>query len=182
MKRLVCAAAVVPALYLAAGVGLAHADAINIGQIFTGGLADIVNSAVSAAILAGVGWLAIVIKSKFNIDIEARHREALTAFLQRQASGLVAAGAVKLEGLKVEVSNASLAAAANTAIGAIPQAMAWFGLTPAKIEGMIVDLLPKQPAVAAAAAVAIDVKNPATPSTSASAPPPIAVAAGNGAA
>jgi hypothetical protein len=93
-----------------------------------------------------------------------RHREALTSFLQRQASGLVATGAVKLQGVKVEVQSAALAAAANAALAAIPNALNWFGLTPAKIEGMIADLLPKQPAVAQAQAVAIDVANPATPS------------------
>lgn len=174
MKRLLCAAAAVPVLYLAAGVAAARADTINLGQALSGSLADIVSTAISAAIAGLIGWLALVAKSKFNIDIEARHREALTAFLTRQASGLVAAGAVKLEGVKVEVHNTALAAAANAALAAIPQAMNFFGLTPAKIESMIVDLLPKQPAVAAAAAVALDIKNPETP-----APAAIAVAAGS---
>jgi hypothetical protein len=173
MKRSLCAAIAVPVLLL--GATAAQAEAINIGQLFSGSMVDAVNGAVSAAILALVGWVAVVIKNKFNIDIEARHREALTAFLQRQASGLVATGAVKLQGVKVEVQSAALAAAANAAIAAVPQAMSWFGLTPARIEQMIVDLLPKQPAVAAAAAVAIDAKNPETP---AAAPPAIAVAAG----
>jgi hypothetical protein len=174
MKRSLCAAVAVPALLL--GATSAHADVINIGQLFSGSMVDAVNAAVSAAILALVGWVAVVIKKKFNIDIEAQHRAALTAFLQRQASGLVATGAVKLQGVKVEVQSAALAAAANAAIAAVPQAMSWFGLTPARIEQMIVDLLPKQPAVAAAAAVAIDAKNPETPA--AGAPPAIAVAAG----
>lgn len=174
MKRFVSVAAAAPVLYLLAGVAAARADAINIGQIFSGSMVDAVNAAVSAAILALVGWVAVVVKNKFNIDIEARHREALTAFLQRQASGLVATGAVKLQGVKVQVDSPALAAAANAAIAAIPQAMNWFGLTPERIQAMIVDLLPKQPAVAAAAAVAIDVQNPATPAQ----PPAIAIAAG----
>lgn len=174
MKRILCAAVAVPVLLL--GVTAARADAINVGQIFSGSLVDAVNAAVSAAILALVGWVAIVVKKKFNVDIEAQYRDALTTFLQRQASGLVASGAVRLQGVKVEVQSAALAAAANAAIAAIPQAMSFFGLTPAKIESMIVDLLPKQPAVAAAAAVAIDVQNPATPASSA--PAAIAVAAG----
>lgn len=174
MKRILCAALAVPVLWV--GVTAAHADAINVGQIFTGSMVDAVNAAVSAAILALVGWVAIVVKNKFNVDIEAQYRDALTVFLQRQASGLVASGSVRLQGVKVEVQSAALAAAANAAIAAIPQAMSFFGLTPAKIESMIVDLLPKQPAVAAAAAVAIDVQNPETPTPAAA--PAIAVAAG----
>lgn len=137
---------------------------INIGQALNGSLQEIINAAVTALIAALVGWVAIVVKNKFNIDIEARHREALTAFLQRQASGLVAIGAVKLEGVKVEVKNEALAAAANSALAAIPGALAFFGLTPAKIQEMIIDMLPKQPSVAEAQAVALDAANPATPS------------------
>lgn len=142
----------------------AIAAEINIGQALNGSLQEIINAAVTGLIAALVGWVAIVVKKKFNIDIEARHREALTAFLQRQASGLVAAGAVKLEGVKVEVKSDALAAAANSALSAIPNALAFFGLTPDKIQKMIVDMLPKQPAVAEAQAVAIDNANPATPS------------------
>jgi hypothetical protein len=153
------------ALMFALAPTLAFAASIDIGQALNGSLQEIINAAVTGLIAVMVGWVAVVFKNKFNIDIEARHREALTAFLQRQASGLVAAGAVKLEGVKVEVKNEALAAAANTALAAIPGALAFFGLTPAKIQSMIVDMLPKQPAVAQAQAVAIDVANPATPST-----------------
>lgn len=143
---------------------VAFAASIDIGQAFGGSLQEIVNGAISAALATLVGWVAWTIKNKFNIDIEARHREALTSFLQRQASGLVAAGAVKVQGLKVEVQNEQLAMAANSAIASIPMAMQFFGLTPARIQQMIVDLLPKQPAIATAQAVAIDVANPETPS------------------
>lgn len=144
----------------------AFAASIDIGQALNGSLQEIIDGAITALIAGLVGWVVVIIKNKFNIDIEARHREALTAFLQRQASGLVAAGAVKLEGVKVEVKSDALAAAANAGLAAIPGALAFFGLTPARIQTMIIDMLPKQPAVAQAQAVAIDVANPATPSSS----------------
>lgn len=143
--------------------GFALAATIDVGQALTGSLQDIINAVVTGLLAALVGWVVVVLKNKFGLDIEAAHRDALTAFLQRQASALVAQGAVKLSGVKIEVQNDALAAAANTALGAIPDALKFFGLTPAKIQGMIVDLLPKQPAVAQAAAVAIDTANPATP-------------------
>lgn len=144
--------------------GYAFAASIDIGQALSGSLQEVINAAVTALIAAIVTWAAYLAKKKFNIDIEAGNRDALTAFLQRQASSLVAMGAVKLDGVKIEVQNQALADAANQALAMIPGAMAFFGLTPAKLQQMIVDLIPKQPAVAQAQAVALDVANPATPS------------------
>lgn len=161
MKRFIGAAfAALAILYTSAAL----AAEINIGQALNGSLQEIINAAVTAGIAALVGWVLVIIKSKFNIDIEAKNREALTAFLQRQASSLIADGAVKLEGVKIQVQSDALAAAANAALSAIPGAMAFFGLTPEKIQQMIIDLVPKQPSVAQATAVALDAANPATPS------------------
>lgn len=174
MKRIVCAA-VAASVIVGAGVVPAAAASVDIGQAIGGSMQEVINGVVMALITVAVGWVGKIFHDKLNIDIEARHREALTAFLQRQASGLVAAGAVKLEGVKVEVKNEALAAAANTALRMIPDVLKFFKLTPDRLQSMIVDLLPKQPAVAAAAAVALDVQNPATPSTTA--PPVVAVAA-----
>lgn len=157
-----------------ASPGVAFAATIDIGDAFSGGLLDALLGAISAAIAALVAWVAMVIKHKFNVDIEKAHRDALTAFLQRQASSLVASGAVRLQGLKIEVSNAALAGVANTAIHAIPDALKFFGLTPEVLQKRIVDLLPQQPAVAQAQAVALDTMNPATASTPSSpASPPV---------
>jgi hypothetical protein len=163
MKRFVLAA-LAAALFVVAAPA-AFAASIDIGQAINGSLQEVINGVVTALIAALVGWAAIVVKNKFNIDIEAKHREAITAFVQRQASSLIAMGAVKLDGVKVEVQNAALADAANKALAAIPDALKFFGITPASIQQRIIDMLPKEPAVAQAQAVAIDVANPATPST-----------------
>lgn len=159
MKRVFLAAMIV-----AVSTSAALAASIDVGQALAGGLVELINGVITALIAALVGWVLWIIKSKFNIDIEARHREALTAFLQRQASALVSRGAVRLEGIRVEVKNEELAAAANAALKAIPDALRFFGLTPDRVAKMIVDLVPKEPSVAQAQAVAIDVVNPATPS------------------
>lgn len=140
------------------------AATIEIGQALSGGLQDIINGVVTAALAALVGWVLMTVKNKFNIDIEAKHRDALTAFVQRQASGLVAKGAVKLDGVKIDVKSEFLAGAANAAVKAIPDALEFFGITEADLQRRIVDLIPQQPAVAQAAAVAIDTANPQTPS------------------
>lgn len=146
-------------------VSPAYADAINIGQAFSSGLQPYVDAIVSAALAALVGWVLMVVKAKFNVDIDAHLRDGAIAFFHRQASSLVADGAVKLNGVKIEVSNPALAKAANAALDSIPDALKHFGLTPEAVQARIIDFLPRQPAVAQAQAVAMDVANPATPAT-----------------
>ena len=165
MKRFIGAALAAASLVVATNA--ASAATIDVGQAFDGSLQEIINGVATAGITVLVGWVAIVAKNKFNIDIEAQYRATLTAFLQRQALSLIADGAVKLNGVKITVQDDALAAAANTALAAIPGALKFFGLTPDKIQHMIVDMLPKQPSVAQAQAVAMDVANPATPSIAA---------------
>jgi hypothetical protein len=164
MKRFIAVAFAAPVLFFAY-VNAAAAATIDVGQACTGGLVEAINGASAACIAALVGWVLMIVKNKFHIDIEAKHREALTAFLQRQASSLVAKGAVKVQGLKIEVANDAVAVAANTALHAIPDALKFFGLTPEALQKRIIDLLPQQPAIAQAQAVALDVANPATPSS-----------------
>jgi hypothetical protein len=72
----------------------AFAASIDIGQTINGSLQEIIIGVVTALVAGLVGWVAVVVKNKFNIDIEAKHREAITAFVQRQASSLIAMGAV----------------------------------------------------------------------------------------
>lgn len=145
----------------------AQAGFIDVGQAFSSTIQPYVNAAIEAGIAGLISWVLLKVKDKFHVDIEAQNRAALTEFLQRQASALIAAGEVKLNGVKVEVKNEALLGAANAAISAIPDTMKFFNLTPEQVKNRIVDLIPQQPAVAAAAAIAIDVKNPQTPSTAA---------------
>lgn len=147
--------------------GFAFADTINIGQAFSTSLQPYIDAIVSALLALLVGYALYAAQKYLGIKAEEGLRQGLTQFLQRQASSLVADGMVKLSGVKIEVSSPALAAAANTALTAVPDAMNKFGLTPEKVQGMIIDMLPKEPSVAAAQAVAIDVANPATPSTAA---------------
>jgi hypothetical protein len=169
MKRLIGAALAAAPLVVATQA--VSAATIDIGQAFNGSLQEIINAIATTAITMLVGWVAIVAKNKFNIDIEAQYRATLTAFLQRQALSLIADGAVKLNGVKITVQNDALAMAANAALAAIPGALNFFGLTPDKIQHMIIDMLPKQPSVAQAQAVAMDAANPATPSIAAAPAP-----------
>lgn len=154
MKRALCAALaacfLLP-LLLFATVVPAHADALNVGAAFAT-LAPYIDSVVGALLTALVGWVLYLAKTRLNVSIDDSARDALQTWLLRQASSLVADGAVKLNGLQVQVSNPALASAANVALQDIPDALKAFGLTPDKLQQMIVDKIPHVPAVAAAVA------------------------------
>lgn len=165
--------AVLTALALCS-ITYAHAASIEIGQAFGGTLQPYVDALVQGVIAVLVG-LALAMATKYlGWKADDSARDALTSFLQRQAHSLVADGVVKLNGVKIDVSNQALASAANLALTAVPDAMQRFGLTPDRVQAMIVDFLPKVQSVAAAQAVALDVANPATPSRpSVTAPPAV---------
>lgn len=165
MKRTVVALAALASLAIAttAAAQTTPNTTVEIGSTLAGQLRDIMVTVVAGVTTAFLAWVSYWVKQKFGIDIEARHREALTAFLNRQASALIAMGAVKLEGIKVDVKSEAVASLARMALTAVPDAMKFFNLTPQIVGDMIVDLIPKQPAVAQAQAVALDVKNPETP-------------------
>lgn len=164
-KTIVSAIFVGAVLYM--GAALAQTTTpdttVSLGTGLVTQIRDVMVAIAGAAITALGGWIAYWVKQKFGIDIEAQHRDALTAFLTRQASALLAMGAVKLEGLKVDVKSEALASVAHMAFTAIPDAMKYFNLTPGMIGAMIVDLIPKQESVAKAQAVALDTQNPQTP-------------------
>lgn len=163
-KTIVSTVFVCAALYAGAALAQATGDTtVSLGTGLVSQIRDVMIAIAGAAITALGGWVAYWIKTKFGIDIEAQHREALQTFLSRQASALLSMGAVKLEGLKVDVKSEALASVARMAFTAIPDAMKYFNLSPDVIAAMIVDLIPKQEAAAKAIAVALDTKNPQTP-------------------
>lgn len=145
--------------------GYARADAINIGAAFGPVVQPFIDTIVQGLIALLIGVVAWAAQKYLNIKFEGANRDALTAWLQRQAQSLVADGMVRLNGVQVTVDSPALAAIVNTASTHIPDALKFFGLTSAQLGQMVIDHIPAVPSVAAAQAVALDVANPATPST-----------------
>ena len=127
---------------------------INIGQAFGSVAEPYINALVQALVAAAMGWIFWLLKTKLNINIDAEHRASITQAVQRQASSLIADGAVAMEGKAVKVDNAALAQAVNMAIAAAPDAVARFGLTPERVEARIIDMIPQAPAGAQIVAAA----------------------------
>lgn len=153
-KRMVLAAAAsVGALVLGVSSAVAQTTGavINVGEAF-GSLSPYINSAVSALIMVGLTLLFLLLKQKFNVDIDKSTRDSLEVFLKNQASSLIAQGAVKFGNTGISVQSAPLAAAANMALKFIPDAMQRFGLTPEVIQSKIIAAIPQNPTAAATAA------------------------------
>ncbi len=110
-----------------------------------------------------MGWLFWLLKTKLNVNIDAEHRDALTAAAQRQASSLVADGKVALDGKTVKVDDKALLDAVNHLSAAAPDAIKRFGITPQALADRIVDMLPQVPAIAPAVAAAAVAGNGAAP-------------------
>ena len=141
---------------------------INIGQAFGTVAQPYIDAIFNAMILAGVSYLGLVLKQRFGITIDQGNRDALTKFLENSAASLVADGAVKMQGTKITVSDAAMAAEANTALSRIPGALAHFGIdgpTAQKIiEAKILDAIP-QTAAGAQIVAAAHAAAPATAET-----------------
>lgn len=121
----------------------ASSGIIKISQPFANWLQPYIDAIVNALILAAMGWVAQRYHAITGRDLDQKHRDALTAFAQRQASSLIADGMVAVTQGKITVPNAALATAANQAQVFIPNAMKHFGITPDEVANRVVDEIPR---------------------------------------
>lgn len=101
---------------------------------------------VSVLATAIVGWLAELLRRKFNLDIDAAHREALQTALTNGAGLLVGKAGGAIVGAKLDLKSAALAEAVNYVLQAVPDAVRHFGITPEVIAEKIQAKLPQVPA------------------------------------
>ena len=97
---------------------------INVGQIFGTVIAPYINELANDLVYAGMAYIFWLLKNKLNINIDAEHRATYTQAAQRQASSLIAAGAVDVQGKTITVDSQALAQAVNELAAAAPDALA----------------------------------------------------------
>ncbi len=98
---------------------------------------------VSVVATAIVGWLAELLRRKFNLDIDAAHREALQTALVNAAGLLIGKAGSAFSARKLDVKSAALAEAVNYVITAVPDAIRHFGITPEALAEKIQAKLPQ---------------------------------------
>lgn len=98
---------------------------------------------VSVLATAIVGWLAELLRRKFNLDIEAAHREALQTALMNGAGLLIGKAGDAFAGRKLDLKSALLAEGVNYVLQAVPDAIRHFGITPEAIAEKLQAKLPQ---------------------------------------
>lgn len=98
---------------------------------------------VSVLAAAIVGWLAELLRRKFNLDIDAAHRDALQTALTNGAGLLIGKAGGALAGKKLDLKRAVLAEAVNYVLQAVPDAIRHFGITPEAVADKLQAKLPQ---------------------------------------
>jgi hypothetical protein len=98
---------------------------------------------VSVVATAIVGWLAELLRRKFNLDIDAAHREALQTALTNGAGLLIGKAGSAAAGRKFDLKSAALAEAVNYVVQAVPDAIRHFGITPEAVAEKLQAKLPQ---------------------------------------
>lgn len=98
---------------------------------------------VSVAATAIVGWLAELLRRKFNLDIDAAHRDALQTALVNGAGLLIGKAGSTVAGKKFDLKSAALAEAVNYVLQAVPDAIRYFGITPEAVAEKLQAKLPQ---------------------------------------
>lgn len=98
---------------------------------------------VSVLATAIVGWLAELLRRKFNLDIDAAHREALQTALANGAGLLIGKASGAVAGKKLDLKSAALAEAVNYVLQAVPDAVRYFGITPEAVAEKLQAKLPQ---------------------------------------
>lgn len=98
---------------------------------------------VSVLATAIVGWLAELLRRKFNLDIDAAHRDALQTALTNGAGLLIGKAGNAIAGKKLDLKSAVLAEAVNYVLQAVPDAIRHFGITPEAVAEKLQAKLPQ---------------------------------------
>lgn len=129
--------ALVGALLLAlAAPAFAQSTIVDGASIF-GAWKPYITEIVGIGVAAIIGLLAKLLKDKFGLDIEARHREALQSALTN-AAGTVIMKIGDVAGVAhFDAKNAAVAEGVSYVLASVPDALRYFGLTEAKLREMI---------------------------------------------
>ncbi len=138
MKLFALAGALLCALVALAVPALAQDTNVQIGGIW-GSLRPYIADLFGLLVAAAVAYVAKIIKDRFGIEIEAKHRDALHSAAVTGINMALGQLDGRMDKLSIDVKNKVLADAMNYAIKAAPDAMKYFGID--EKSRMLADLL-----------------------------------------
>lgn len=138
--------AVLGALLLALSPGFAADDTtVQIGGLY-GTLRPFLVDLLGVLVAAALGYVTMTIKSRFGIEIEAKHREALHSAAVTGINMALGQLGGRVDNLSIDVKNKLLADALNYVVKGAPQAVEYFGLN--EKSGQLMDILKSKLTVA----------------------------------
>lgn len=149
---------------------------IQIGKLFGQQMQPYVDAIIQALALAFAGWITTMIglayKRITGKELDEKASNVIAIAAKNQAGALLSAGAVKLQGLRINVSNDKIALAVDEVMTRVPDALKRFGMTPQDVQNRIVEAIPQ---TAAGAQIIADAHAAAAAKTvdAAAAPPPV---------
>ncbi len=137
---------------------------INVGKIVTGTWSEMINELVKGVIGIIAAFAIYVLKTKWDLQIEASHRQAFQTALTNAASlGLNKLGNA-LEGKTINLGNPALNGLAQYVVDSVPDAIKFFGLEN-KLRDIEEKIIAKMPQVATTTTPVEVTAAAATPST-----------------
>ncbi|MEN5083699.1 hypothetical protein ABE438_14545 [Bosea sp. TWI1241] len=114
----------------------AQSTSVDLGPTLVGAL-DYLGTVIAAGIAVAIGMISARVYAWTGVNIEARHREALhSAIMTGVNAGLAKVGDA-IGGKAIDVRSTAAAQAINYVLGAVPDAVRFFGLTDSRIREMV---------------------------------------------
>lgn len=112
------------------------ATGIQIGGIWDQ-VQPIISTGLATIVTAAIGWLANMIRLKLNIDIEAKHREALHSAAMTGINAALAKVGGAASHLTMTTKNTVIDQAMNWVISSVPEAIKSLGITPEGVQKLV---------------------------------------------
>ena len=145
MKSKTLSAVAVALIFMTAGAFAqteAQPTTVDVGSIF-GAWKPYIVEVLQIVVAAIVALLAELARRKFNLSIEAEHREVLQQALTNGAGLVLNQLGNSLEGKTVDLHSAAVAKAVDYVARSAPDAMKKFGLAPEDLREKIVAKVPQ---------------------------------------
>lgn len=154
MRRALCATVALCALTFAAhAFAQAPASTVDVGGLYGVARPYLIDIASTLIVIAG-GYITNLLRQKFNLDIDASHRDTLQTAFKNGAGLVINSIGNDLQGKTVDVGSTAVADAVNMVIRSAPDALDHFGITPDSIAQKIVSKIPQVANTSEAAAPA----------------------------
>lgn len=111
----------------------AQEAAVIDGATIFGAYRPVIEELAYMVIAALVAWVAAWLRTKFKLEVEANHRAAVQTALQNAAGLLINRAGSAAGAVKIDAGSPAINEAVTYVLTSVPDALAYFGVTPDEI-------------------------------------------------